>query len=812
MLKNYLIIALRNLLSNKLFSGINIMGLAIGLASCILILLFVQHELNFDTHVEDGDRIVRVTRNFTTNNLHLATVAPPIGPLLEQDFQEIEDMTRIQTANLPMSRGETRFNDSGFGFADANVFEFFGFELLEGDPDTALTEPFALVLTQTAADRFFGDDDPMGESLTLMGQVDLKVTGIMADLPENTHMQFAMLGSIDSFFAMFPEQQESWGSNNYYTYLRLPSGSDINRLEDKLPDFLDRHLGENARQWNYLDLQPLRDIHLHSNLDQEMKVNGSITTVYVFAAIALVILVIACINFMNLTTARSTQRAKEVGMRKVAGASRSELIVQFLGESILITAIAMLIALAMVEIALPWFASFVEKDLQFSYIDHPRLLALIAGGTVVVGVLAGAYPAFFLSAFRPASVLKGAAIQGVGTALVRRILVVVQFGISITLIIATIVVLSQLRYAHGKDLGYDREQNIVLNLPFQIDGSTYSFYPPMRDQLLDSADVLSVTLASRLPTGQLLDGRTYERFGQSGEPETTVPLRDVWVSYSFFDHFEIALAAGRGFDESLGDVLLEQPTEEEPVSRGQAVINELAASKMGFETPQAAIGQIIVDSMPDGQRVDFEVVGVARDFNFSSLHDNIRPTVFRLDPRYGGQVAVKIAPGSLPDVLDHIDRAWSAVIPDQAVNRQFLDDRFDTLYRTEERQAQVFGIFAALAILVAALGLFGLSSFTTERRTKEIGVRKVMGASVADIILLLTGEFSRLVMVANLVAWPVAWYLMSRWLERFAYAVELNVLWFVFAAVAALIVASLTVAGQAGKTALSRPAMSLRYE
>lgn len=812
MLKNYLIIALRNLLSNKLFSGINIMGLAIGLASCILILLFVQHELNFDTQFKDGERIVRVTRHFTTSNLHLATVAPPIGPLLQQDFNEIEDMTRIQTANLPMSRGETRFNDSGFGFADPNVFEFFGFKLLRGDPDAVLTEPFSLVLTESAADRFFGDDDPMGESLTLMGQVDLKVTGIMEDLPENTHMEFAMLGSIASFFAMFPEMAESWGSNNYYTYLRLPAESDMQRLQGKLPDFLIRHLGEDATEWNELVLQHLRDIHLQSNLDQEMKVNGSLTTVYVFAAIALVILVIACINFMNLTTARSTQRAKEVGMRKVVGASRSELIVQFLGESILITALAMLIALAMVEIALPWFASFVEKELQFAYLDHPELLALIAAGTAVVGIFAGAYPAFFLSAFRPASVLKGAAVQGVGTALVRRVLVVLQFGISITLIIATIVVLSQLRYAHGKDLGYDREQNILLTLPFQIDGSTFAFYPPMRDQLLDSADVVSVTLASRMPTGQLLDGRAYERFGESDVVESSAPMRDVWVGFDFFEHFGIQFASGRSFNEALGDAYLQEPTEENPVSRGQVVINELAASRLGFESPQAAVGQIIVDSQENNQRIDFEVVGVVRDFNFSSLHDNIRPTVFRLDSRYGDQIAVKIAPGSLPEVLDHIDRAWSSVIPDQAVNRQFLDDRFDALYRTEERQAQVFGIFAALAILVAALGLFGLSSFTTERRTKEIGVRKVMGASVADIILLLTGEFSRLVMVANLLAWPVAWYLMSRWLERFAYAVELNMLWFVFAAIAALIVASLTVAGQAGKTALSRPAMSLRYE
>jgi putative ABC transport system permease protein len=816
MLNNYLLIAWRNLTSHRLFSAINVLGLAIGLASCILILLFVQHELSYDRQFKDSDRIVRVVRQFQAANLHLATIAPPFGPLLLEDFPEVEAMVRINEMPLPISHGDRAFNGLSIGFADPTVFEFFDLEFIAGSPEAAIDEPFTVVLTQTEAERLFGNEDPMGKTITVLGQLDMKVTGVIQDLPQNTHLQFGMLGSISTFFAVRPGETENYGSNNYYTYLRLPEGYDKDTLESKFPDFLVKHVAEDANEWTRLETQWLTDIHLHSQLDSEMKTNGNINIVLTFSAIALVILAIACINFMNLTTARSTQRAKEVGMRKVVGATHHQLIVQFLGESVLLTASAMLIAMALVELLLPWFSAFVERDLAFDYLLNPKLLLGLVAGTVAVGVLAGSYPAFHLAAFRPAEVLKGTIIQGQGSVNIRKVLVVAQFAISITLMIATGVVLAQLHYTQTKDLGYDREHNMIVAIPFQMDGSTYQQYPPFRDALMTDPSIQSVTISSRVPTGQLLDGNGYRpEVVINPEAEAGVALRDVRVGFNFFEHYDIGLMAGRFFGPEYGDELLQVPQGDLPddfVGYGQAIANEAAVRRLGYSTPDEAIGKVLLSGPADEAHAELTIVGVVEDFNFASLHDSLRPILYTLTEQYIFQVSIKSTAGQLEAARDHVEATWKRQFPGQASTISFLDERFEAMYRQERRQAQVFGIFSGLAIFVASLGLFGLASFTTERRTKEIGIRKVMGASVKDIVLLLTKEFSMLVLIANLIAWPVAWYFMTDWLTRFAYHINLSPLLFGGAALAAFLIAWLTVASQAGKAAMSRPVLALRYE
>jgi putative ABC transport system permease protein len=812
MLKNYLKIAWRNIVGNPLFSAINIVGLSIGLACCIIITLFVRYETSFDKHWDNSDRIHRVTREFFSNNLKLANVAPPIAPLLAQDFPEIEDVTRLLAlGQASIGHDGKTYNDEGVAIADPNVFEFFNLPFIAGDPETALARPTDMVMTQRAAERYFGNEDPIGQTLRFMGQVDVTITAVIEDLPDNTHMEFEMLGSMLAVpLMMGPEQMESWGSNNYYTYIRLPEGYDADALEGRFPAFLDKHRGEGDSDGNALGLQRLTEIHLTSNRDGEWKANGSAGVVLTFSAVAIVVLLIACINFMNLTTARSTQRAREVGVRKVVGAQRSQLIIQFLGESILLTACAMLLAVALVELALPFFAAFLEMPLTFS-MASPTTLPILLGGVLIVGLLAGSYPAFYLSKFRPVDVLKGGA-SGSGSGLLRKGLVVFQFATSIALLIATGVVVAQMSYARNIDLGYDRERNIVSRLPFFAD--LWETYEPMKAELETHPDILSVVYSSRVPGMRNLDGSGYVPEGTQVTTETIVGLSDIKVDYQWFDHYNVEFLAGRAFREN--ERRIEYPTEENPVTSGTAILNESAARRFGWSAEEA-VGKILRQpaSRALDMFVDREVVGVIPDIHFASLHNEMKATVYaEPNPDYGRRISVKLAAGDPNAAIAHFESVWGRLLPAEPVIWEFLDDQFDALYRSEARLAQMFGIFAAFAIFVAVLGLFGLASFTTERRTKEIGIRKVMGASVSNIIVLLTSDFSKLVLVANIIAWPVAYYFMNNWLNQFPYSAPFaEWAWlFVASAIAALAAAWLTIALQAGKAARSRPVLALRYE
>jgi len=812
MLANYLKIAWRNIIGNPLFSIINIVGLSIGLACCIIITLFVRYETSYDKHWQDADRIYRVTRDFFGNDLKLAAVAPPIAPLLKNDFAEVEDIVRILApGSLTLTVGDRQIREDKLVIADPNIFRFFTLRFVRGDADTALARPTDIVLSERAADRYFGNEDPVGKTLNLMGQADVTVTGVFEDLPPNTHMEFELVGSMAAIpLILGPEELESWGSNNYYTYLRIPAGLDPDVLEAKFPEFMRTHWNEHADELSALHLQYLPDIYLTSNRDAEWKANGSIALVYTFSAVALVVLLIACINFMNLTTARSTQRAREVGVRKVVGATRNQLIAQFLGESTLLTALAMLLAVALVELVLPKFSAFLEKPLTFSLAD-PQSLAVLLVSIAVVGLLAGSYPAFYLSRFRPAEVLKGS-VSGSGSIGLRKVLVVAQFATSIALLIATGVVVAQMQYARHLDLGYDKSRNLISQLPYFVD--LWELYEPMKAELEAHPDILSVVYSSRVPGMQDLDGSGYIAADKQFSDENFLALSDIKVDYQWFDHYDIPFLAGRAFRQN--EMKIEMPTEENPVTKGYAILNESAARRFGW-TPQEAVGKIIRQPMDRDMktRIDREVVGVIPDVFFSSLHDERKATVYaEPDPNYGRAISVKLAAGDHRAAIEHFEKTWKKLVPGQPVFWQFLDDRFDALYRSEERQAKMFGVFSAFAIFVATLGLFGLASFTTERRTKEIGIRKVMGASVRDIVLLLTADFTKLVLVANVIAWPVAWYFMGNWLNRFAYHPALgNWLWLFFAAaLVALAVAWATIVLQASRAATARPVLALRYE
>ncbi|MEL7536999.1 MAG: FtsX-like permease family protein [Pseudomonadota bacterium] len=811
MLSNYLKIAWRNIVGNPLFSAINIIGLAIGLACCIIITVFVQYESSFDKQWANADRTYRVTRDFFSNNLRLAPVAPPIGPLLAEDFPEIEDFTRAMGAgDVGMRVDQEQFMAESVAIADPNIFEFFAFDVLHGDAK-ALELPSNFVLTRSAAERYFGTENPVGRRATFMGQAELTVAAVIEDLPSNTHMRFDMLLSIRAIpLLMGPDALENWGSNNYYTYLRLPEGYDPEDLSSRFPAFLDKHQGAGRSDSNALNLQRLTDIHLTSNRDSEWRENGSLSTVYTFSAVALVILLIACINFMNLTTARSTQRAKEVGVRKVVGARRGQLIFQFLGESTLLVALAMLLAVAIVELALPFFAAFLELPLSFS-LANPETLGILTLGVLVVGLVAGSYPAFYLSHFRPVEVLKGQAAGG-NRGFLRKGLVVFQFATSIGLLIATGVVMVQMEYVRNIDLGYSKANNIVTSLPFFA--PLWETYEPLKAELETHPDIVSAVYSSRVPGMLNLDGGTYIRGDEQITDDSMFGLSDIKVDYQWFDHYDVEFLAGRSFRDN--ERRVESPTDEKPVTQGAAILNESAARRFGWSAEEA-VGQIVRELTSSGTEkfIEREVVGVIPDIHFASLHHEMKATLYaEPNPIYSRQLSVKIDARDPSSAIQHFEEVWTRLLPSDPVAWEFLDDNFAALYRSEQRQAQMFGMFSAFAIFVATLGLFGLASFTTERRTKEIGIRKVMGASVRDIVLLLTRDFTGLVLLANVIAWPAAFYFMSKWLTRFVYKAPFgDWAWlFVGSALAALAVAWITIAVQASRAARARPVMALRYE
>ncbi len=810
MIKSYLTIAIRNLKKYKAYSFINIIGLAIGLACSILIMLYVVDELSYDQFHEKKDRTFRVTREWFntdgTSSLHLARVAPPIGPLLKHDFPDlVVDVVRVLSDYSTLLKvGDKNFVEDKFFWAEENIFKIFSFEMIEGDPNTALKDPKSVVLTESSAKKLFGSTDVLGKYIRYEDEGDLKVTGIVKDVPRNSHFKFDFLGSFVTLVNLLPANTltTNWGSNNYLTYVLLPSEVPGEVLSEKFPDFLDRHLTQfietitgqppvnKPSKTNKLHLQKLTDIHLHSHLTTELEENGDISNVILFSAIAFFILFIACINFMNLATARSARRFKEIGMRKVLGAARNQLIKQFLGESVIISFIALIIAVTIVELSLSPFNNFIHKELELNLLNNPVVLFSIITLTILVGVISGSYPAFHLSSFSPIRALKGGKDTS-GRSLFRSSLVVVQFVISIGLIISMGIVWDQMDYIKNQKLGLNKDQIIILS----TDARMRENIDDVKNRLKQNSSILKVASSDLVPSDMLINSLGGQIYDEGKPAPVGFRLAMVRMDDDFLDTYEIPILAGRNFSKDFA-------TDDSAAF----ILNEAAITQLGWNL-QDAVGKQLIYGGREGK-----VVGVVQNFNFESLHNSIVPMILLNQNLAGLQMSVKIRSENIQSTIEFLKDMWAEYRPDYPFEFSFLDDEFASLYEAEQKLGDIFGLFSMLAIFIACLGLLGLTSFTAEQKTKEIGIRKVLGATTSGIVLMFSKEFLKLIVIANIIAWPLTYYLMNIWLEDFAYRISIQPSTFIISGFIALGITILTVSYQAIKVAMSNPVKSLRYE
>ncbi len=818
MLKNYLKIALRNIGRHKGYSFINIAGLAIGMAVCILILMFVRNELSYDTHHEHKDRIFRIERRWFAADGSvrgaLCSVAPSFIPLLEEEFPEMEHVVRMYgSGDTLITFGENNFVEERLYFAERDIFEVFTIPMIEGNPQTALNNPNCLVLSESMARKYFGDEAPMGKVMKVgSSREDYQVTGVMKDVPQSSHLHFDFLASFITFKGRFPYYKDGsdyfFGSSNFsdnvtYTYMRLAAGADSRAVAARFPGFIDRHLptyesesGDiiHASQWNNLVLRKVTDIHLYSHTHNELEPNSDIRYVKLFTLVALFILIIACINFMNLSTARAVKRAREVGLRKVVGANRRLLTAQFIGESLLIALMAMALALALVSILLPYFSAFSGHELRFGLLMNSVGIIILVSVFLITGLGAGLYPAVYLSAYKPATILRGELTRGSRGAIMRKVMVVFQFAISAALIISVGVVFKQMRFLKNANLGFQRE-NIVL---IPSDRVVLQNWQEIKSELLKNPRILAATLSKRAPSGRLLDapGFRAEINGEMEDGSFSMPHNR--VEHDFFKTYGMKIIAGRDFS-------IDFPTDENEAF----ILNETAVRRLGLESPEDAVGLPMETRAPN---LRGRVIGVVADFNYESMHHKIVPMLTYIRLEQTNTVSLRIAAGNIKETIAYVQGIWERFHPGYPVSYSFLDDRLNALYRNEARMMEMCGYFSILAIFIACLGLFGLASYTTEQRTREIGVRKVMGATVSKIIILLSREFAKWVLIANIIAWPVAYFAMNKWLDNFAYRINIGWIAFLLTAVLTSMIALLTVSYQSIKAAVANPADSLRYE
>ncbi len=799
MLKSYLKIALRSLKRHKVFSIINVLGLSVGLACCMLIGLYISEETSYDKFHTNSDNIYRFTREFISpdgsTSLHLSRLAPPFGPLAKEDFSgEIEKIGRMMSVGGPVKYNNRLYDEDNFYFADAEIAEILTFDVIEGDIVQALTQPGSVVISDEMAYKYFGDEDPIGKSINFLSQADLIVKGVFKKLPENSSFQVDFLAEmtpLEAFYGGREAMMQNWGSNNFSTFFTLKPEGRISEIERRMGDFLNKHIDEEATTWTALHVQKLTDIHLHSNLDDEQGQNSDITYVYIFASIAFLILAIACINYMNLATARSATRAKEVGMRKVFGAGKGKLINQFLVESIVLVFFALFLAVGATSLILPYFRAFTGLQLEFDLLTNLPMVAVILTSAVVVGVLSGSYPAFYLSSFQPLKVLKGKLTGGAKSGNLRRFLVVVQFTISVILIVSTIVVFKQLDFIQNKKLGYDREQMMIMGVSQQVADQ----YDAFKNELLTIQGVKMVGGSSRVPSGQLLDSQGAQAEVNGEMLPTPVVIKSLSVDPDFIPTYQMEMASGRNFSDNFA------------TDSTSFVLNEKSVEVIGWGNPEDAIGQNMIYAGVRGK-----VIGVVKDFHFESLQSEISPIIMVNRPNQMRNLSIKIEGTNIRSAIQQVEELYANFSPNAPLNYNFLDDRFENLYTTETQRSQLFTLFSGLAIFLACLGLFGLASFTVSQRSKEISIRKVLGASVQQIVGILSKEFVILIAVAMLLAFPVAWYFMNDWLAGYAYRTTLGVSPFLLAALIAGAIAFVTISFQTFKAAVSNPSERLRDE
>jgi putative ABC transport system permease protein len=805
MFKNYFKTAVRNLMKYKFISFINLFGLTVGLACCLLITTYILNELSYDRYNKNAKNIYRIERTFLNAetgalSLQLGAVAPPFGPLLENDFKNIQQVTRLlPISSIPVKYGENIFNENGLFFAEQNVFKVFDFKVTEGNPANALAEPFSVMLDQNIAKKYFGNKDPLNKVIRLGNQFDCKVTGVYKALPQNSHWHPELLVSFntlkDSAVYGAENLRTNFGNNAFYTYLLVPDHFNAKNFEAQMPAFQNRHIPAEgkmkASDYSVLSLRKLTDIHLYSHTDEEIEINGDVKRVYIFGAIALFILLIACINYMNLSSARSVLRAKEIGVRKTAGAVKGELITQFLSESVLIAWLAAALAFALTISALPWLNQLSSQNLSINDLSQWKVLMAILLMPFLVGILSGIYPAFYLSSFEPVKVLKGVIKKGGGNISFRKALVVFQFSISIVLIIATIIVVQQLNYMQNKSLGFDKDHVVTIGYNSGLNDSYQSF----KDELLSNSNIKDVALSSRIPSGRLLDSQGSQLNRGDSLAPSKADIKYVVADEDFIPAYGIKIVAGRNFSKDYG------------MDTSSFLINETAVKALGLKSNENAIGK----QFQYGDRKG-TIAGVFNDFNFESLHQRIIPLVLLESTGDGyGNISIKTS-GNVPAALAQIEKVWKKYLPEIPYEYNFLDARYAKLYEAEQKESSILIIFSCVAILIACLGLFGLSAFTITQRVKEIGIRKVLGASTRTIVELISKEFLLLVVIAAVFAFPVAWYVMNHWLQNFAY--RINIAWWVFvvAGIIAFFIAFATISFQAIKAAIANPVKSLRSE
>ncbi len=798
MIKNYFKIAWRNIWKSKVFSAINIFGLAVGMAACIVITLFVYYEKSFDNlHTKNIYRLNEVQKfegMGATQKVALSMF--PMGPTLKADFPEIKNFTRVRwQQKFPLNNGLKRVYMPQVFFVDSVFLKMFDFKLLRGDRATALLRPRSVLLTEDAAKRIFGNDDPIGKTVTNYGQdtITYSVTGILANVPKNSQLQFDCLFSFSSIYK--PWMFTNWGGNWLNTYLELAPGTNIAALEKKFPAYLQKYKGKDGPKNYELFLLSLKDVHANSadiGLDyiNYQKFDKHITNL--FTVIGIIVLVIACINFINLSTARSSERAKEVGVRKSIGAGRIQLAMQFLGETVLLSLIALVFACVLVTLAIPFINSLSQRDISLPLHDNKMLIGVAFISTVLVGIISGIYPALFLSSFQPVKVLKGALTSAGGNKVpLRNILVVGQFTSAVILMIATVLVIRQLKFMQKKDPGFNRDQ--IVNVPLGL--IPQNKYDLFKQELLSNSIIQGVT-ASQDILGSHLD-QTGISFKLGDSPLRQLTSTLLVVDNNYLDLYKIKLLTGKNFSTDASAVWK------------QYIINEALAKELLKDHKGKNMESLL------GQRFGFDslgvITGIAKDFNFNSLHYKIE-TLFLVNGKGFNQMSVKINGGKAKEAVAFIQSTWNKEFPGVPFEYQFLDDHFNEVYSVDNQVSTVVSILAGLIIIISCLGLFGLASYSAEKRIKEIGVRKVLGASVQNIVMLLSGHFVKLVLIANVIAWPIAFYVMSKWLQDFAYRIDIS--WWIFgiAGLTSLIIAFATVSFQAIKAAVANPVKSLRSE
>ena len=805
MLKNYLKVALRNLWKNKSFSAINIIGLAAGLAVCLLIVLYVVDELSYDKYNKNADRIYRLDADIYFNDTQaIFAVAPdPLAPTLKREYPVVEEMTRVNfQQDVLIKKDNQNVQDHNVGYVDSTFFKLFTIPMIAGDPSTALKEPNSIVVDKTTAKKYFNSADVIGKILRVDNNTDCKITGVIKDIPKQSHFHF-------HFLRPRGKDNDSWLSNNTFNYVMLKPGVSQQEMQKNVDATVAKYIGRDLEQQLHSSLKdleskgnhfiyhlmPLTDIHLRSDKSYEMEANGDITYVYIFSVIAVFILIIACVNFMNLSTARSANRAKEVGIRKVAGSLRLHLITQFLTESVLLSFFSLLFAIGMAALLVPLFNQLAGKEMSVTTLFSTWLFPVMIALVFLVGLLAGSYPAFYLSSFQPIEVLKGKIAKGFKSSWLRSGLVVFQFCISITLIIGTIIIYEQLDYIRSRKIGYNRDQVLVIHNAYYLDNQIHTF----RNELLNIPGITNASISGDLPTNSGFDNEGWFR-DAAMDASKAVVLTNFYIDDDYIPTLGMQIKEGRNFSKDF------------PTDSLGVILNEASVKVLGLKDPfkELIYRPNFHDNGIHGS-LAYHVVGVVKDFNFSSMHQSVGPVIIQRGDNWGA-IAVRVNSKNISSIISAIKNKWTGMVPAQPFNYTFMDADFDNIYTAEQRTGKLFITFAVFAILIGCLGLFGLVTYAAEQRIKEIGVRKVLGASVSGIVTMLSRDFAKLILIASLIAFPIAWWAMHKWLQSFAYRITISWWVFIAAGIMALVIALLTVSFQAIRAALANPVRSLRTE